>query len=97
MRFVARITKTGPNPTNAMNNAVMRATLTRIGFSKATAQATVEDQGINYLNKMKLMTADNKVEAKPMQDCQQAPREDHHPRRQRQVRGRCCPEPWRIR
>ncbi|KAI2510528.1 Reverse transcriptase (RNA-dependent DNA polymerase) [Fragilaria crotonensis] len=39
-----------------MNNAVMRATLTRIGFSEAAAQAIVEDQGIDSLDEIKLMT-----------------------------------------
>lgn len=39
-----------------MNNAVMRATLTRIGFSEAAAQAIVEDQGIDSLDEIRLMT-----------------------------------------
>lgn len=41
-----------------MNNAVMRATLTRIGFSEAAAQAIVEEQGIDSLDEIKLMNDD---------------------------------------
>jgi hypothetical protein len=42
-----------------MNNAEMRTTLNRVGFSEAAAQAKVEDQGINSLNEIKLMTDDD--------------------------------------
>ncbi|KAI2501826.1 hypothetical protein MHU86_12664 [Fragilaria crotonensis] len=49
-----------------MNNAVMRATLTRIGFSEAAAQAIVEDQGIDSLDEIKLMTD---IEIESVQHC----------------------------
>ncbi|KAI2511159.1 hypothetical protein MHU86_3294 [Fragilaria crotonensis] len=39
-----------------MNNAVMRATLTRIGFSEGAAQAIVEDQGIDSLDEIRMMS-----------------------------------------
>lgn len=41
-----------------MNNAVMRAAMTRIGFTEAAAQALVEEQGIDSLEEVKLLTDD---------------------------------------
>ncbi|KAI2496192.1 hypothetical protein MHU86_18331 [Fragilaria crotonensis] len=45
-----------------MQNAVMRATMTRIGFTEAAAQAIVEDQGIDSLDEIKLLT-DEEIES----------------------------------
>ncbi|KAI2506534.1 hypothetical protein MHU86_7849 [Fragilaria crotonensis] len=39
-----------------MNNAVMRGVMTRIGFSEAAAQAIVEEQGIDALEEVKLLS-----------------------------------------
>ena len=41
-----------------MNNAVMRAAMTRIGFSEVAAQALVEEQGMDTLEEIKLLTDD---------------------------------------
>jgi ribosomal protein S13 len=41
-----------------MMNAIMRATFTRIGFSEPDAQALVEEQGIDSLEEVKLLTDD---------------------------------------
>ncbi|KAI2500398.1 hypothetical protein MHU86_14069 [Fragilaria crotonensis] len=41
-----------------MNNAVMRGVMTRIGFSEAAAQALVEEQGIDSLEEVKLLSDD---------------------------------------
>jgi hypothetical protein len=45
-----------------MNNAVMRGVMTRIGFSEAAAQALVEDQDMNELKEIKLLS-DDEVES----------------------------------
>ncbi len=45
-----------------MQNAVMHATMTRIGFTEAAAQALVEEQGIDTLDEMRLMT-DEEIES----------------------------------
>jgi hypothetical protein len=45
-----------------MNNAVMRGVMTRIGFSEAAAQALVEEQGMNELEEIKLLS-DDEVES----------------------------------
>ncbi|KAI2513671.1 hypothetical protein MHU86_811 [Fragilaria crotonensis] len=45
-----------------MQNAVMRATMTRIGFTEAAAQALVEEQGIDSLDEVRLMT-DEEIES----------------------------------
>ena len=42
-----------------MNNAVMRAAMTRIGFTETAAQALVEEQGIDNLEEVKLLTDDD--------------------------------------
>ena len=39
-----------------MQNAVMRATMTRIGFTEAATQAIVDDQGIDSLDEIRLLT-----------------------------------------
>jgi hypothetical protein len=39
-----------------MNNAVMLATMTRIGFTHAAAQALVEEQGIDTIEEIRLLT-----------------------------------------
>ena len=44
-----------------MTIAVMRATMTRIRFSDAAAQAIVEEQGIDTLEKAKL-SSDDEIE-----------------------------------
>ncbi len=41
-----------------MNNAVMRGVMTRIGFSEAAAQALVEEQGMDSLEEVKLLSDD---------------------------------------
>ncbi|KAI2505609.1 hypothetical protein MHU86_8851 [Fragilaria crotonensis] len=45
-----------------MNNAVMRGVMTRIGFSEAAAQALVEEQGMNELEEIRLLS-DDEVES----------------------------------
>ena len=45
-----------------MNNAVMRQVMTCIGFSDAAAQALVDDQGMDTLDEIKLLT-DDEVES----------------------------------
>ena len=45
-----------------MDNVTMRAALIRIGFSEAAARAIVEDQGIDSLEEIRLMT-DDKIES----------------------------------
>ncbi|KAI2500776.1 hypothetical protein MHU86_13700 [Fragilaria crotonensis] len=45
-----------------MQNAVMRATMTKIGFTEAAAQALVEEQGIDTLDEVRLMT-DEEIES----------------------------------
>lgn len=47
-----------PSQLHTMNNAVMRAAMTRIGFTEAAAQALVEEQGIDSLEEVKLLTDD---------------------------------------
>ncbi|KAI2493979.1 hypothetical protein MHU86_20553 [Fragilaria crotonensis] len=41
-----------------MNNAVMRAVMTRIGFTEAAAQALVEEQGLDTLEEIRLLSDD---------------------------------------
>jgi hypothetical protein len=41
-----------------MNNAVMRGVMTRIGFSVPAAQALVDEQGMNELEEIRLLTDD---------------------------------------
>jgi hypothetical protein len=41
-----------------MNNAVMRGVMTRIGFSEVAAQALVEEQGMDSLEEVKLLSDD---------------------------------------
>ena len=45
-----------------MQNAVMCATMTRIEFTEAAAQAIVDDQGIDSLNEIRLLT-DKEIES----------------------------------
>ena len=45
-----------------MNNAVMRQVMTRIGFSDPAAQALVDEQGMDTLDEIKLLT-DDEVES----------------------------------
>jgi ribosomal protein S13 len=47
-----------PSQLHTMNNAVMRAAMTCIGFTEAAAQALVEEQGIDSLEEVKLLTDD---------------------------------------
>ncbi len=41
-----------------MNNAVMRAAMVRIGFTEMAAQALVDEQGMDTLEEIKLLTDD---------------------------------------
>jgi ribosomal protein S13 len=41
---------------NEMNNAVMRAAMTRLGFTDAAAQALVDEQGMDSLEEIRLLT-----------------------------------------
>jgi hypothetical protein len=43
---------------NIMNNAVMRAAMVRIGFTEMAAQALVDEQGMDSLGEIKLLTDD---------------------------------------
>lgn len=45
-----------------MNNAVMRAAMTRLGFTDAAAQALVDEQGMDSLEEIRLLT-DEEIES----------------------------------
>ena len=51
-----------PPRLSKMNNAVMRAAMTRIGFTGAAAHTLVEEQGIDNLEEVRLLT-NNEIES----------------------------------
>lgn len=44
-----------------MNNAVMRAAMTRLGFTEAAAQALVDEQEIDSLEEVRLLLTDDEI------------------------------------